>query len=76
MSEDTGEDELLSVSVGEPFLSDYNIHELPGDHEDSEDSDEILVSVAQMACIEALEAENKLLQKQMESAKPKFTIHK
>ena len=50
MSEDTGEDELLSVSVGEPFLSDYNIHELPGDHEDS---DEILVSVAHMACIEA-----------------------
>ena len=61
------EDTLLSVSIGEPLLSDYSIQELPGG---SESSNDIVVNSALLARIEALEAENKKLQNQLQSAKP------
>ena len=57
----------LSVPVGEPLLSDYTVHELPG-HEESSGT-EPLLDAALLSRIEALEAENRYLRKQLDSDK-------
>ena len=46
----------LSVPVGEPLLSDYTVHELPG--REASSGTEALLDAALLARIEALEAEN------------------
>ncbi len=58
----------LSASIGEPLLSDYIVHELPG-HEESSAGD-LVVNTALLARIEALEAENLKLKRQ--SVKPRY----
>ncbi len=60
----------LSASIGEPLLGDCIVHELPG-HEESSAGD-LVVNTDLMARIEALEAENLNLKRQLESVKPKY----
>ena len=51
-------DDPLSASVGEPLLSDYSVHELPGEGESSRDA---VINAALLARIEVLETENRKL---------------
>ena len=80
----------LSACIGEPLLSEteYNIHELPsgsddvsvndlsvndGQHADQNDI-QVTVNAALIARVEALEAENKALKKQVSETKSYFRI--
>ena len=61
-SESTTDDEPMSVSIGEPLLSDYSIHELPLQTEDKQ------CGTALAARVELLEAETTYLKSQMVSS--------
>ena len=54
---------LHTTVVGELFLSDYQLHELPNSHSPQSNSGDILVNTALLARIEALESENEQLKK-------------
>ena len=61
--ESTTDEEPMSVSIGEPLLSDYSIHELPEQNSDKESS------TALAARVELLEAETTYLRSQIGSNK-------
>ena len=68
---DTTEDsdrmsEALSATIGEPLLSDYSVHELPGER-----ASDPVVDLALSTRIELLEAENRQLRAELSSRKSK-----
>lgn len=58
----------LSASIGEPLLSDYGVHELPG----YDDNRDIFLDTALAARIESLEAETEHLQSTLSTTKPTY----
>ena len=56
-STDDDRSSSLFATIGEPFLSDYQVHELPGSSEPDASSNDVVIDAALSARIEVLEAE-------------------